>query len=169
MYLKSILTAAAVAFALPASAHDGVHVADAYARVSGPTAKSGAIFLVIDNHSNEDDRLVAVASDVAAQTELHTHKETADGVMQMLKVEEGFPIPGNESHALARGGDHIMLLGLNRALADGDIVHLTLTFERGQVVELEVPVDSKRADAATVEGDMGEGDMGGMDHGTHSN
>ena len=43
MYLKTLLTAAAVAFALPALAHDGVHISDAYARVSGPAAKSGAI------------------------------------------------------------------------------------------------------------------------------
>lgn len=165
MSFKALLAAAAVVFALPAFAHDGVHVSDAYARVSGPTAKSGAIFLKIENHATEPDRLVSVASDVAVQTELHTHKESADGVMQMLKVEEGFPVPAGETHALARGGDHVMLLGLNRSLSDGDVVHLTLTFERGQVIEVDVPVDSKRADAPM----DGMGTTGGMDHGTHSN
>lgn len=159
MVFRTLLAAAAVVVALPAFAHDGVHVSDAYARVSGPTAKSGAIFLKIENHATEPDRLVAVASDVAAQTEMHTHKEDAAGVMQMLKVEEGFPVAAGETHALARGGDHIMLLGLNRALADGDVVHLTLTFERGQVIDVDVPVDSQRSDAP-MQG------MGGMKHGT---
>ena len=162
MYLKTLLSAAAVAFALPAFAHDGVHVSDAYARVSGPAAKSGAIFLTIENHSAEDDRLLSAATDVAAVAELHTHKETADGVMQMLKVEEGFAVPAGESHVLARGGDHVMLMGLNRSLVDGDIIHLTLTFARGEVVELDVPVDSKRSEAPMQ-------DMDGMDHSAHSN
>ena len=141
--IRSILAAAAatLCLTLPAAAHDGVHITDAYARAS---AASGAVFLVIENHQTDDDRLIAAASDVAERVELHTHKQDANGVMQMLEVTEGFVVPGNGSHALARGGDHVMLMGLKAPLNTGDVVSLTLTFERAGVVVVEVPVDNDR-------------------------
>jgi copper(I)-binding protein len=137
-----ILAAAAALLALPALAHDGPHVLDPYARIS--PAGSGAVFLVIENHSANDDRLVSVASDVADRAELHTHLTDANGIMQMVEVPEGFEIKGESTHALDRGGDHIMLMGLTRALRDGDTFDLTLTFERGEVITVTVPVDNAR-------------------------
>lgn len=149
----------AALFALPAAAqsHDGVHVTDAYARVSGPSAQSGAVFMVLENHASADDRLVSAASDVAQRVELHTHKQDANGVMQMIEVPEGFAIPAGGTHALARGGDHVMLLGLTRSLNHGDTFPLTLTFERGEVITLDVTVDLQRAAPAMGHGAMGHG------------
>jgi copper(I)-binding protein len=46
-----------------------------------------------------------------------------------------------------RGGDHIMLMGLTRAFKDGDMIHLTLTFEHAGVVDVDVPVDNARTGA----------------------
>ena len=144
---QTLLAAATAAFfALPAFAHDGVHIENQYARSMGGIGSSGAIFMEIANHADVDDRLVGVASDVAEKVELHTHKEGADGVMQMLHVPEGFPIAAQQAHALKRGGDHVMLMGLKQALKDGDIIHLTLTFEHAGVVELDVAVDNARKD-----------------------
>jgi periplasmic copper chaperone A len=162
--LKTILAAVAVFLAMPAGAqaHDGVAIVDAYARSSAAMATSGAVFMVIENHAEAEDRLVAAASDVAERVELHTHKEDANGVMQMIEVEEGFAIPALGSHALARGGDHVMLLGLKRSLAHGDSVTLTLTFERAGVIEVAVPVDLERKPAM---GGMQDGAGHGHAHG----
>ena len=145
MSFKSTLFAAAAAlsFAMPAFAGD-IMVEDAYARTSTMMSKSGAAFMVLMNHGDEDDRLVGATSDVAKRVELHTHKEDANGVMQMLKVEEGFPIPAGGMHALARGGDHVMFMGLNRQLEQGDIVTVTLSFEKAGDMTIEVPVDLER-------------------------
>lgn len=156
--LKSLLAAAAIVCAVPAFA-EGVIITDAYARTSGASAKSGAAFMVIENHADADDRLLSAASDVAARVELHTHKEDANGVMQMLEVPEGFAIPAHGSHALARGGDHVMFLGLTRSLAQGDKVTVTLTFEKAGEMTVEVPVDLERKDA--MGGMMGNGAMNG--------
>lgn len=159
---QTLLAAATAAFlALPAFAHDGVHIENQYARSMGGVGASGAIFMEITNHADVDDRLIGVASDVAEKVELHTHKEGADGVMQMLHVPEGFPIAALQGHALKRGGDHVMLMGLTRALKDGDIIHLTLTFEHAGVVELDVPVDNARKDGMAH-------DMGAMDGAAHT-
>ena len=127
-----------------ATAHDGMRIEDPYARVIGASAKSGAVFMTLLNHSIEDDRLISVTTDAAARAELHTHSVDANGVMTMGEVTEGFPIAGMETHLLDRGGDHIMLLGLTRAFAPGDTITLTLTFERTGNMVIEVPVDNDR-------------------------
>ncbi len=141
--LKYALTGLAFAFALPAFAHDGVMIEDAYARFM-PGSMAGAAFMVIQNHSVADDRLIDAKSDVADRVELHTHKQGADGVMQMIHVPEGFVIPAEGSHDLKRGGDHIMFMGLTDKPKDGDTIHVTLTFEHAGDVEVDIPVDSNR-------------------------
>jgi len=134
--------------AAPALAHDGVHILSPYARSNGGLGANGAVFFTIKNHSGSAERLIGVSSDVAEKVEMHTHSETADGVMQMLAVPKGFAIDARMSHALDRGGDHIMLMGLTRALKDGDSFILTLTFEHAGVVIIKVPVDNARKSGA---------------------
>lgn len=160
-FLRSTLAAAAAAFliASPLAAEEhpaGMHIHDVYARTMGAVGASGAAFMMIHNNSDQDDRLVGAASDVAERVELHTHKEDANGVMQMMHVPEGFPLPAGETHELARGGDHVMLMGLTRELKQGDSFSLTLTFEKAGEVTLDVTVDNERAVPA-----MGQG-MGHM-------
>jgi copper(I)-binding protein len=163
MSLKSVLLAASAAAVLATTAladhANKIMVHDQYARVSSPTAKAGAAFMEIINHTDSDDQLVAVRSDVAARVELHTHKETGDGVMKMMHVEEGFAVPAGGAHLLKRGGDHVMFMGLNRALNHGDVVTLTLVFDKAGEVEIEIPVDLERKAEA-------HGHNHGHDHGT---
>lgn len=155
--IQTILAACAALFTLPAFAHDGVHINDAYARVMGGVGASGAVFFEIDNHQTADDRLISVASDVADKVEFHTHKDEG-GVMKMMAVPDGFAMPAGGKHALARGGDHVMLMGLKSELKNGDVVDLTLTFEKAGQVQVQATIDNDRKPA------MGEGhghDMSG--------
>ena len=135
-----------------AAAQDGMQVADAYARVSGGSAKSAAIFMTLMNHSAEDDRLLSVTTDAADRAELHTHTLDGNGVMHMGEVTEGFAIAGEDTHLLGRAGDHIMLLGLKLGLKQGDKVTLTLLFKRGETLVVEVPVDNARKPGAAAHG-----------------
>ncbi len=144
-FKSTLLTAtAAFAFATTAFAGDMIMVNDAYARSSTKMSSSGAAFMMLMNKGTEDDRLIDARSDVAKKVELHTHIENADGVMQMIHVEEGFAIPAGEGHVLQRGGDHVMFMGLTEALEQGDMISLTLTFEKAGDVTIEVPVDLTR-------------------------
>jgi periplasmic copper chaperone A len=126
---------------------DGVlQVTDAYALVSRPDAPSGAIFMTIENPGPADDRLLSASASVAARAELHTHKMSDNGLMQMLEVPEGFAIPAGATHSLDRGGDHVMLMGLTRPLATGDRFTLDLTFEAaGKVVVIVTVGDAAPA------------------------
>jgi len=150
MSFKSTLLAAAtaVSLVLPGAALAGdtanMTIEAPYARASTAMSSSGAAFMMLVNHGAEDDRLIAAYSDIAERVELHTHIEDANGVMQMREVEGGFPVAAGGMHALARGGDHVMFLGLNKALEQGDMITLTLTFEKAGDVVIEVPVDLKR-------------------------
>ena len=145
MKFAKFVGVAAMAMGFGAAAWaEGIVVEDAYARASTPTAKSGAAFMVLMNTGDQDDRLIGAKSDVAARVELHTHREIADGVMKMMEVEEGFAIPAGGTHMLARGGDHVMFMGLNEPFADGDTVAVTLVFEHAGEVAVEIPVDLNR-------------------------
>lgn len=159
-------TAAALSLTSATLAQDhpeGLHVHDAYARLS---PMSGAVFFLIHNNGAVDDRLVGARSEVAKKAELHTHVEDANGVMSMVEIEGGVALPAGEAHAFERGADHVMLMGLTADLKDGDLVPLTLVFESGAELVLEVPVDNARkADAA-----MGNDHSGhGMSHGAATN
>lgn len=145
MYAKSLLSAALAAclLAVPALAQD-ITVTDAYARSASPVAKSGAAFMVIKNAGDTEDRLIDVRSDAAAKVELHTHKDMGEGVMKMMQVEEGFAIPAQGMHMLARGGDHVMLMGLAQPMKQDDVISITLVFENAGEMVVEVPVDLER-------------------------
>jgi periplasmic copper chaperone A len=172
-HIQKILVACAALVALPAFAHDGVHINNPYARVMGGIGASGAVFFEIENHQSQDDRLLSATSAAAQRVELHTHLEQG-GVMKMVHVTEGFAVPANGTHALQRGGDHVMLMGMNDALQNGDTIDLTLTFERAGQVQVQAVVDNERkpADGAAhdMHGQMQQGETQGhhmANHGAH--
>lgn len=121
-----------------------IRIEGAYARSAGPSARAGAAFMVIRNTGGTDDRLVSVSSDASSRVELHTHIMQDDGVMRMMKAEDGFTVPAGGSRPLGRGGDHVMFLGLKGAWMQGDLIPLTLVFENAGELALEVAVDLVR-------------------------
>lgn len=139
-------TAASVAalFALPALACDGFEVHEAYARTSTAMSQTGAAFMVLQNHGDTDCHITGVRSDIAARTELHTHSEDAQGVMRMIHVEEGFALPADSELVLERGGNHVMFMGLNQTLAQGDVVEVTFVFADDTEATVDVTVDLER-------------------------
>ena len=141
--LKALLAATAASIISSAVLAGDIMIHDSYARVSSKSAKSGAAFMAIHNHSSESDVLISVASTVAKKVELHTHKEV-DGVMKMIKLENGILIPGMGHHALKRGSDHVMFMGLTQSLQHGDEIAVILIFERAGSVKLTIPVDLER-------------------------
>ena len=143
--LKALLAATAASIISSAVLAGDIMIHDPYARVSSKSAKSGAAFMAFHNHSSESDVLISVASNVAKKVELHTHKEV-DGVMKMIKLEDGIVIPGMGHHALKRGSDHVMFMGLTQSLQHGDKIAVTLIFERSGSVKLTIPVDLERTD-----------------------
>lgn len=145
MKIKSFFKALLFFFTLSSSLSAGpIMVSDSYARSTGPLAKAGAAYMKIMNHSKKDDRLISVYSDIAKKTELHTHLKSDNGVMKMLLIDKGIEIGAMKEHALVRGGEHIMFMGLKEPFENGKIIPVTLLFEKAGEVNIEVVVDQKR-------------------------
>lgn len=139
----TIIGLAIAPFALAEDHPAEIHVHDVYARAGG-MGKSGAVFFMMHNMTETDDRLIDARAEVAKKVELHTHKDMGDGVMKMMHVPEGFPLPAGEMHELARGGDHVMLMGLTADLKNGDHFPLTLIFEQAGEITVDAIVDNDR-------------------------
>lgn len=168
MTFKTTLLAAAIAV-LPALASAHVEMTDAVARVASPLAQTAAVYLSIRNHSDEDDRLFLVETDAAERAEIHTHVQTDNGIVRMTELEDGIVIPSGETHTLAPGGDHIMLLGLTEPLEQGDTFEMLLYFDVWLPMVITVTVDNEAANALANHDSHGEMEMETGDHSGHGN
>lgn len=157
-----ILITAAIAAMLPLTAlaeAPGITVSDVYARSANP--RSGAAFMTITNDSATDCKLTGVSTNVTERAELHTHTDD-NGVMKMGQVE-AVDVPAHGTAALARGGDHIMLMALPKPLAEGETVDLTLDLGDCGTLPVQAVVKSDRAAPVAHSGNDSHGGMA-MDH-----
>jgi periplasmic copper chaperone A len=127
-----------------------IEVAGAWARPTMGQSRMSAAYMTIANMGSAGDRLQSARTPKAKAVELHQTTMTADGVMQMRKVEDGLPIEAGASLVLAPSGTHLMLLGLEDALRVGEELVLTLEFAKAGAIEVSVPVamDAPAADAS---------------------
>ena len=158
--------AAALAPAL-AEAHEvtvkGVTVAHPWARATPEGQKVGAAFAEIKTDKDTSDRLIGVSSPIAANGEVHSMTMEGD-VMKMRRLD-GIDLKPGQSLVLKPMADHIMLLGLKEPLKEGDLVKLTLTFEKAGPIEVEGTVEAPGAKGPHgLDGQPIDDSMGSMHH-----
>jgi periplasmic copper chaperone A len=117
---------------------DSVMIKQVQIRAMPPGSPSSAAYLVMHNHSDKDQVLVAAEMNDVTNVEIHQHV-MVDGNMQMRQVEKVI-IPAGEVIVFAPGGFHIMLIGLERPFKVGENVPLSLTFESGDVITVNAKV-----------------------------
>jgi copper(I)-binding protein len=115
-----------------------VAIGDPYVRAVPPGQANSAVFMSLENRSDQDQALVAAESDVSEIVELHTHIEEG-GMMRMRRIEK-IDVPAGETVILQPGGLHVMLIGLQQALEPGQTIDLTLVFEDGSRMPVQAPV-----------------------------
>lgn len=91
-------------------------------------------FISITNNGNKDDHLIAVYSDLAKKVELHA-MTMVDGVMRMRAVTGGWTIPAGETLKLESGGKHIMIMGLQKMIKEGDVQMMVLKFKEAGAIK----------------------------------
>lgn len=123
-----------------------IAIAGAFTRATLPNAPVAGGFLTITNHGAAPDRLVAASASIAKETQIHEMAMEGD-VMKMRQLVEGIAIAPGETITLAPGGLHIMFMGLNTTLVEGETVPVTLTFEAAGTVTIDMTVGGKAADA----------------------
>jgi periplasmic copper chaperone A len=100
---------------------------------------NGAAYMLLHNHTANDDAVVGVSSDVATATEIHLSQITANGTMEMIQ-QESVAIPADGELEFKPGSYHVMLIGLKQDLKAGDEITLTLHFKNHEDITLTVPV-----------------------------
>jgi periplasmic copper chaperone A len=127
----------AILTAAPALA-DGVQATEAWARARIPQARAGAAYLNLTNTGSAPDQLVSAASPVADVVEVHRHVHD-NGVMRMEHLQT-LALPAGETVTFEPGGLHLMLIGLQRHLKEGELFPLTLTFATAAPVTVSVNI-----------------------------
>jgi len=137
--LALALTAAAIySFAQNAQkGGDTIVVKEAWARATPQGATVGAIYVTIENHGATHDRLISVTSSAAASAMIHATVEEG-GISQMRESAAGIAPRG--TLRMEPGGTHIMLMGLSKALKEGETVDVTLSFAKAGNVTINATV-----------------------------
>ncbi|SMQ85627.1 hypothetical protein SAMN06295905_2914 [Devosia lucknowensis] len=123
-----------------------IEISGAFTRATLPNAPVAGGFLTLTNTGAEDDRLVSVDSPIAREGQIHEMAMQGD-VMRMRQLADGLVIPAGATVVLEPGGYHLMFMGLTGAIAEGDAVPVTLTFEKAGTVTLDLRAGATAAAA----------------------
>ena len=122
-----------------APADEGINVHNAWMR---PTAQggNGAVYFILQNSSATMDELVSASSNAAESVEVHESSMVEDtDVMQMKQIFSVMLEAGSEV-VFEPGGLHVMLVNVNKSLAVGETIELTLHFKNHADLPVTVSV-----------------------------
>lgn len=119
---------------------DGIEIENAWARPGSENGVS-AIYMAVLNGSSEADSVIAVSSPAAGMAEIHESYEREEGMMGM-RPAGNLIIPARDAVYLEPGGLHVMLMSLNRGLANGDEIEFTIEFANAGKRTLRAPVQT---------------------------
>lgn len=118
---------------------ENLSVSNAWMPALPPVAKSAAIYMDLENIGEEALQLVAVKTDIAEKSELHTMK-MENGIMRMMELEKGITLEPDSRYHLKQGGDHVMLFNLTNAPSTSDNVTLTIVFKDKSEKNVQISV-----------------------------
>lgn len=125
---------------LAVSAQARVVVSDAYVRPMMPGSDTTAAYMVLDNQGGRVVRLVLVTSPRAQEGTLRQGQEAQTRDEGRMRIVRRIIIPAGGSAWLQPGGLHISLQGITPPLKEGELLPLTLNFDDGEQLELQLPV-----------------------------
>lgn len=145
-----------------------IEISHPYAKAPLNNARVTGGYLTIKNIGPKDDKLIGVKVDFAQKAEIHEMKMDND-VMKMREIKGGLLIPAGQSSILVSGGKHIMFMGLNETLKDGDKRKAILVFENAGEIEISFSFESlmkikMRAKSNSVEMKTMDNNMDKMKH-----
>lgn len=125
----------------PVSADIAVH--DAWSRATPLGYPTGAVYLEITSDGPRADTLVSVGTQRSPRAELHRTIEEG-GNSRMVHTPR-VSIPADARVQFEPGGRHVMLMGLEQALREGNSYQITLTFEDAGALPVELAVRAPTA------------------------
>ena len=126
--------------AIQAAANPVLDVRNGYVRGLPPGSANTSAYMTLVNTSDQDMVLTGATSPASASVTLH--KSVEHGGMMSMEPVTSVTLPAHGKLELKSGGMHLMLMGLKRPLREGYNVKLTLQFEGGFLLPVELPVVS---------------------------
>ena len=151
MKFRQLITGfAAVILSASAFAHEynlgDLHIGHPYARATAPGQPAAGAYIGLTNNGKTADKLVSASSPAAKTVEIHTM--SMEGNVMKMRALDGLDVKPGETIKMQPGsGPHIMLMGLQQGLKEGDSVPMTLVFEKAGKVEVSVKVHALTAGA----------------------
>ena len=146
--LLASLGASALAEGMKHSVQAGdIMIEGAFSRATLPNQPVAGAFMVLKNMGDEMDTLIAGETPIAGRVEIHEMAMSGD-VMKMRQLEDGLEIPAGETVELKPGGFHVMFFDLTQSLTEGEMIEVTLEFEKGGKVTVPIMVGARDADGA---------------------
>ncbi|MFF4008764.1 copper chaperone PCu(A)C [Streptomyces sp. NPDC001717] len=108
--------------------------------------KMAGAFMVIKNDSKTADKLTGVTSPLSDDLQIHESKD------QKMQQVHSMDVPANGELELARGGNHVMFMGLKNTPKVGDKVTVELHFEKADPVKVELDVKERTYNAQNSNG-----------------
>jgi copper(I)-binding protein len=140
----AIAALAAILLAAPALAHDynvgSLRIDHPWARATPKGASVGGGYLSITNTGSTPDTLIGGSSPVAKKLELH-EMSMDKGIMKMRALPAGVEIKPGETVTFQPSGYHVMFVGLNQPLKQGERIPATLDFAKAGQVKVEFSVE----------------------------
>ncbi len=139
-FCKPVCQGVALAVALCAGvASADVRISDGWLRAVPPVSPTMAGYLTVTNEGDTSVNITGARSEIAGHTMLHSMKTLDDGTRKMGHLHHVMLAPG-ESFSFSPGGDHLMLMKLQRVPQPGESVTVCLTQAEGEAICAGLPV-----------------------------
>lgn len=129
---------AGIPAAVAAGVADNVAAVGPFVRMVPPGAQATGAFMVLKNNGDKDAKVVGASSPAAKATELHDHINDG-GVMKMRPVPS-ITIKAKGEAVLKPGSLHVMLIGLNAPMKEGEKIAITLNFDDGSSRQVDATI-----------------------------
>ena len=137
--ILACVTGASVLLSAGAGAHEikagDLNIIHPWAVATIAHAKDCVVYVTIENHGAENDKLIGASSPIAERAEVHVIQVGSGAASKAIDLPAGIVVK------LQPNGPHLMLVGLKERLVEYDSFHMTLTFERAGQVDIDVQIE----------------------------
>ena len=117
---------------------DEVAAHNAWVRATPPGATTSALYLTLNNPTDQAISLVSISSSISDRIEIH-HTVTEEGMMKMRPLDN-VDISSKSTVELAPNGIHGMLFDLTQPLKEGGELNFELNFASHPPITLVAPI-----------------------------
>ena len=126
-----------------ANAASSIKIENTWSPEAPPVVKVMAGYMKIHNLSNKDIKVQSAKSNLFNKVEIHL-TQMKNGMMNMVK-QQNLNIKAKDHVELKPGGLHMMLMGRLKPISKGSVIPVTLTFDNGEIININLKVKNKNS------------------------